>query len=269
MVTVVTEDGGFKATCDVTVKIKGVAFSDKKIKEICVAAFDTDNDGELTYQELEYVKDLSKITLQGSMIKSFDELQYFTSVKTIPREFFADSSIESVILPEGLEDIMSSAFANCLELKSIKIPNTVEYIDDKVFAGCKNLEEVILPDNLSFISTYLFSDCESLLTIDIPQSVYAINPYAFNGCKNLTNIILPPNLKVITQGMLSGCSGLTTIDIQKGVTEIGGSAFAICAGLKSITIPDMVQYIGVNAFATCIYNHRTTKTNQKYPSVNL
>ena len=22
-------------------------------------------------------------------------------------------------------------------------------------------------------------------------------------------------------------------------------------------------------FITCIYNHRTTKTNQKYPSVNL
>ena len=23
------------------------------------------------------------------------------------------------------------------------------------------------------------------------------------------------------------------------------------------------------AFSNCIYNHRTTKTNQKYPSVNL
>ncbi len=26
-------------------------------------------------------------------------------------------------------------------------------------------------------------------------------------------------------------------------------------------------YIGI--FRDCIYNHRTTKTNQKYPSVNL
>lgn len=25
----------------------------------------------------------------------------------------------------------------------------------------------------------------------------------------------------------------------------------------------------VNVFLQCIYNHRTTKTNQKYPSVNL
>lgn len=26
---------------------------------------------------------------------------------------------------------------------------------------------------------------------------------------------------------------------------------------------------GSEIFAYCIYNHRTTKTNQKYPSVNL
>ena len=25
----------------------------------------------------------------------------------------------------------------------------------------------------------------------------------------------------------------------------------------------------VSSFLICIYNHRTTKTNQKYPSVNL
>jgi len=27
--------------------------------------------------------------------------------------------------------------------------------------------------------------------------------------------------------------------------------------------------IAENTFYDCIYNHRTTKTNQKYPSVNL
>ncbi len=27
--------------------------------------------------------------------------------------------------------------------------------------------------------------------------------------------------------------------------------------------------IAIAIFSRCIYNHRTTKTNQKYPSVNL
>ena len=43
----------------------------------------------------------------------------------------------------------------------------------------------------------------------------------------------------------------------------------MCSGLTSVEIPNLVTTIGGSAFCGCIYNHRTTKTNQKYPSVNL
>ena len=46
-------------------------------------------------------------------------------------------------------------------------------------------------------------------------------------------------------------------------------AFKECSQLYTIIIPDNVKSIKQNAFHVCIYNHRTTKTNQKYPSVNL
>ncbi|WP_346987625.1 PL29 family lyase N-terminal domain-containing protein [Alistipes onderdonkii] len=46
-------------------------------------------------------------------------------------------------------------------------------------------------------------------------------------------------------------------------------AFKECSQLYTIIIPDNVKSIKQNAFRVCIYNHRTTKTNQKYPSVNL
>lgn len=36
-----------------------------------------------------------------------------------------------------------------------------------------------------------------------------------------------------------------------------------------ISYSDLMQSIGFVLFSKCIYNHRTTKTNQKYPSVNL
>ena len=36
-----------------------------------------------------------------------------------------------------------------------------------------------------------------------------------------------------------------------------------------ITTPENTYAIMSRPFSGCIYNHRTTKTNQKYPSVNL
>ena len=53
------------------------------------------------------------------------------------------------------------------------------------------------------------------------------------------------------------------------IETIGSKAFANCRDLKTIILPEKTTNIEGGAFSDCIYNHRTTKTNQKYPSVNL
>lgn len=96
-----------------------------------------------------------------------------------------------------------------------------------------------------------------------------IKVLAFWECSNLTNINIPSSVTNIEEAAFYGCSSLTSINIPSSVTSIGKEAFWGCSNLTSINIPNSVTSIGEWAFSNCIYNHRTTKTNQKYPSVNL
>ena len=53
------------------------------------------------------------------------------------------------------------------------------------------------------------------------------------------------------------------------VVKVASYAFRWRENVKKIVLPNTIKEIESDAFAYCIYNHRTTKTNQKYPSVNL
>ena len=123
--------------------------------------------------------------------------------------------------------------------------------------------------SVTSIGSDAFSGCSGLTSINIPNSVTSIGGSAFSGCSGLTSINIPNSVTSIGQYTFFDCSGLTSINIPSSVTSIGEWAFFDCSGLTSINIPNSVTSIGEKAFNLCIYNHRTTKTNQKYPSVNL
>lgn len=62
---------------------------------------------------------------------------------------------------------------------------------------------------------------------------------------------------------------LTKDEKLKQVKAIGKCCFVFNNYIKTVLLPEGLEVINGRAFKHCIYNHRTTKTNQKYPSVNL
>ena len=112
-----------------------IVFADDIIKELCIKAFDTNGDGELSYAEAAAVTYLSQMKLTKKTFKSFDEFQYFTSVKALPVGYFKETDIRSIILPYNLESITDEAFYHCSSLNYISIPESVTSIGDYAFRG--------------------------------------------------------------------------------------------------------------------------------------
>ena len=135
--------------------------------------------------------------------------------------------------------------------------------------GYFGVKRVIIGDGVTTIGDDAFIGCSSLTSVTIPNSVTIIDRYAFASCSSLTSVTIPNSVTTIGNSAFSGCSSLTSVTIPNSVTTIGEAVFSGCSSLTSVTIPNSVTTIGEAAFSGCIYNHRTTKTNQKYPSVNL
>ncbi len=121
-------------------------------------------------------------------------------------------------------------------------------------------------DDYRLFSPWRYSGVKRII---IGDGVTTIGQLAFDGCSSLTSVTIPNSVTTIGDGAFAGCSSLTSVTMPNSVTTIGDNAFSGCTSLTSVTIPNSVTTIKEYAFYNCIYNHRTTKTNQKYPSVNL
>ena len=148
--------------------------------------------------------------------------------------------------------ISHQAFEDCINLTSIKIPESVTWIGDMAFSGCTSLTRVEMPSSLSSIGECSFYNCIQLTSITIPSRVTNIGRSTFYGCSNLTSVTILDSATNIGESAFSECENLTTVKMGSGVTSIGWGAFQNCKSLTSITIPDSVTSIGMNSFSACI-----------------
>ena len=154
----------------------------------------------------------------------------------------------------------------------IQIPETVWYGDIAYTVNAINIgafyehskvTSVVMPNSITeVIYINVFDGSIEVAGIDVFNAI-------FGYCSSLRKVTLSEKLSEIGSHMFVGCSSLDNIELPEGVISIGEGAFYDCSSLENVEFPVGLTSIGNSAFLYCIYNHRTTKTNQKYPSVNL
>ena len=167
------------------------------------------------------------------------------------KAFIGCQKLTSIQLPETVKEIGNQAFSQCNILTKINIPEGVTKIGESTFKGCTSLTSIQLPEGLTEVGRIAFANCSSLKEISIPKEVTKIEAGTFQGCTSLTSIQLPEGLTEIGSNAFYSCNSLTTINIPKGVTKIGVSTFEFCTSLPSIQLPETVTEIGGSAFNYC------------------
>ena len=216
-----------------------IFFADTEVRRICIASWDTDGDGELSYEEAAAVQDLGDV-FQYSQIESFDELQYFTGLTSIGQNCFYNCyKLSSIIIPDGVTSIGERAFYKCVSLQTINIPASVSVIGSYAFEGWRNLKEVVIPSSVVSIGVNPFINCNQLQTIVVDR-----NNLVYDSRENCNAIIETETNKLIT-----GCQNTV---ISSGIITIGNNAFCGFSNIQSVNIPNSVTTIESYAFQNCI-----------------
>lgn len=208
-----------------------------------------------------YVVDLSKTKLTKIAHETFAfgdvrELTLPAGIKDIESQAFIDSkNLKALVLPEGLLRIGNEAFRET-GLVSVKMPNSVSYMDQRAFFLIANLETV---------ETYGGYDP---LNKEVERAI--MEPSTFEGCSKLKSFAIPKGVKIVGQNTLTKSPDLTSMVIPATVEQINFNAFGN-ASLKTVVIegkvpakaitisgawygfPDKIESIRVPAGTSALY----------------
>ena len=161
------------------------------------------------------------------------------AVTSMADDAFADcNQLTSIVLPQTLRNLGKNAFLRCTNLTSCIIPDsTITEIPFEAFwkAG---LIEFRVPEGVTYIEQRSFEQMPNLQRVQLANSVQKVSPWAFYILDALQDPIYNDSLFVL---MPENYSGAYTI--PSSIKVICNKAFYGCTKITSLTIPEGVKRI--------------------------
>ena len=231
-----------------------------------------------TYGDFDYLKDGDEIRIIACNPDTKDavipaEIDGMPVTYIAADSFSNRTNLESVTIPDSVQNIAGSAFKDCTALKSVNIPDGMLYIGPRTFMGCTSLETVTFGGHLMQIGESAFSGCTALTSVVIPDSVKRIGDMSFAYCTNLADVTIPEGLTqfgniafedtawlkakqaenplvTVNNVIIDATSCTGDVVIPDGITKITGTGFGL-SSVTSVTIPESVTDIDKMTFYGC------------------
>ncbi len=154
------------------------------------------------------VKEVGARAFEGTLLTS----AVIASGVTYGEYVFANiSSLATLTIEDGAEEIPAYAFYYAEALNAVTLPSSMKVIGDQAFAS-SGVAQLTIPENsaLEYIGYLAFNNCK-LQTLNIPVPVeFGGNAFRFN--KQLTQVTMAVE-GVIPEGQFNGCTKLDTVTL--------------------------------------------------------
>lgn len=149
-----------------------------------------------------------------------------------------------LVLLEGPSMIENSAFCNCKDLASIKLPKSIKSIGEDAFESCDNLKNIDIPSSVTEIGDTAFGSCENLQSINLPDGLLTIGEGAFEYCQSLTQITIPKYVQSIKSNTFRECWSLTHFTLLSSFKTFDFNILGNHTPIKRIDLPDTICSLG-------------------------
>lgn len=197
---------------------------------------------------------------------AFYEMNNFNTADGTPLTY----ALQSVECSARLKKISQSAFVTCSTLKTIKLPVTLQVIEeyatdgsgitDVYYDGTEEDKAKVYINE--FGNAQLLSATWHCKTSEPPVTPEKTSWKLEDGVLTLSGTgALESYAKAVKQPWYKDRANITSVVIEDGITEIGNFNFYGLTNLKNVTIADSVTSIGEYAFKNC-----TSLTEIKLPA---
>lgn len=225
-----------------------------------------------------YCTNLKKVYFENEAVKINEDAFMECPISDINMEHvqgsigpgaFIGSCLTSLVLPEGVTEVVYGSFMNSTALVAIDVPTSLVHVGGTAFDNTAWIEaQADGPVYLEHILYKYKGSMPNNLELSVKNGTIVLTDNLFENNENLTNITLPEGLLTIGDGAFKGATGLEEISIPSTVNYIGDAAF-YGTRLTEITIPKSVEHIGEKVFvASDITAVNVDPENQWYSSID-